>query len=292
MRKTLLSILLLAAAWGGAQAQINPQQHWFWASDYAQWSLKGQQPNTYSWQPGTLCQLPQAGGGTFFPFATNAPIFISDVNTSNNEVVTPSVVKNTASTCSVTISAAHSHNSFYFVSGSAGLQEALNALNKSAAVAGVVYLDRQWYTLANAVPGTTPAAIIAAASGGTGLNVIDITTVPFTVYHWNGSAYVATGGVANNGSYFQPFINSELITLSTGGTTTDSSANLLPAGAVIDMVQGVVNTTITASCTGWELGDPTTAARFTSNDTTLTAGEARWRGGRYRVRRIQHCWSR
>ena len=39
-------------------------------------------------------------------------------------------------------------------------------------------------------------------------------------------------------------------------------------------VTGVVNTDHYLSLrTGWELGDATTAARFTANDTTLTAGE-------------------
>ena len=62
------------------------------------------------------------------------------------------------------------------------------------------------------------------------------------------------------------------MTLATGGTTTDTATNVLPANSIIDMVQGVVNTTITGSCTGWELGDATTAGRFAANNTGLTAG--------------------
>jgi hypothetical protein len=65
---------------------------------------------------------------------------------------------------------------------------------------------------------------------------------------------------------------SEDLTLSTGGTTTDTAGVLLPAGALILGVNGTVTTTITAGCTGWALGDPTTAARFAASNTTLTAG--------------------
>ena len=68
--------------------------------------------------------------------------------------------------------------------------------------------------------------------------------------------------------------STELITLSTGGTTTDSVGNLLPAGAIIDAVVARVTTTISGGSTPttWEMGDATTAARFSSTGTALTAG--------------------
>jgi hypothetical protein len=61
-------------------------------------------------------------------------------------------------------------------------------------------------------------------------------------------------------------------TLNTGATTTTTGLSCLPANSIIDAVVGRVTTTITGSCTGWELGDGTTAARFSSNNTGLTAG--------------------
>ena len=64
---------------------------------------------------------------------------------------------------------------------------------------------------------------------------------------------------------------SELLTLSTGGTTTDTSANLLPANAIIVAVVARVTTTITTA-TSWQLGDPTTAGRFTAANSTMVAG--------------------
>ena len=53
----------------------------------------------------------------------------------------------------------------------------------------------------------------------------------------------------------------ELLTLSTGGTTTNTSASLLPAGALILAVVARVTTTITTA-TNWKLGDSTTSGRF------------------------------
>lgn len=66
-------------------------------------------------------------------------------------------------------------------------------------------------------------------------------------------------------------VASELITLSTAGTTTDSSANLLPANSIIESVVARVTTTITTA-TDWKLGDATTPGRFTAANSTLTAG--------------------
>jgi len=63
----------------------------------------------------------------------------------------------------------------------------------------------------------------------------------------------------------------ELLTLSTSGTTTDTSANLLPADAIIDAVVARVVVTI-GTATNWKLGDATQAGRFTAVQTGLTAG--------------------
>lgn len=78
-----------------------------------------------------------------------------------------------------------------------------------------------------------------------------------------------------NGSKLIVGQNSEDVTLSTGGATTDTAnASMLPANSLILGVNGTVTTAITGTCTGWQLGDPTTAGRFTASDTTLTVGES------------------
>ena len=74
-----------------------------------------------------------------------------------------------------------------------------------------------------------------------------------------------------NGSSSTHSTISELITLSTSGTTTDSTANLLPANSIIHGVCAYITTTI-ATATDWKLGDATIAGRFTAANATLTAG--------------------
>lgn len=64
-----------------------------------------------------------------------------------------------------------------------------------------------------------------------------------------------------NGASFVPYVDSEQITLNTGGLTTDSSANLLHANSMIDAVVCRQTTAITTS-TNWGISDPTTANRF------------------------------
>jgi hypothetical protein len=83
--------------------------------------------------------------------------------------------------------------------------------------------------------------------------------------------FSATNVGTANGALWVNGSSSELITLSTSGTTTDSSANLLPAGALIQSVACRVTTTITTA-TDWSVGDGTTAARFSSANATLVSG--------------------
>lgn len=63
----------------------------------------------------------------------------------------------------------------------------------------------------------------------------------------------------------------EELTLNTGGLTTDSVANLLPANAIIlgvvAQITGVIN-----NITNWAVGDATTANRFITVQTTLALG--------------------
>jgi hypothetical protein len=64
----------------------------------------------------------------------------------------------------------------------------------------------------------------------------------------------------------------EEIALSTGGATTDSVADLLPANSIILSVSARITTAVAGvDSTGISVGDPTTAARFGSL-AALTAG--------------------
>lgn len=63
------------------------------------------------------------------------------------------------------------------------------------------------------------------------------------------------------------------LTLDTGAATTDTAANVLPAGALIKGIGFKVMTTITTA-TSYTIGDGTTAARFVASQSSgqLTAG--------------------
>ncbi|KKL93089.1 hypothetical protein LCGC14_1878160, partial [marine sediment metagenome] len=75
---------------------------------------------------------------------------------------------------------------------------------------------------------------------------------------------------ANLGKWIRGQISEE-ITLSTGGTTTDSVANLLIVNCIIEAVIAYVTETITTA-TDWALGDASQAARFLAASTLLAAG--------------------
>lgn len=64
---------------------------------------------------------------------------------------------------------------------------------------------------------------------------------------------------SNGAKWIRGFV-SELLTLSTGGATTDTSIDL-PANSVIESVVGRVTTAVTTAST-FDCGDPTTAQRF------------------------------
>ena len=68
------------------------------------------------------------------------------------------------------------------------------------------------------------------------------------------------------------FRNSEDVTLSTSGATTDSTEYLLPGNSIIDIVTVTVLTTITGSgVSAFTVGDANVAARFATG-VALTAG--------------------
>jgi hypothetical protein len=74
-----------------------------------------------------------------------------------------------------------------------------------------------------------------------------------------------------NGAQWISGQSSELLTLSTGGTTTDTSGNLLPANSVIRSVVVRVTAAITVA-SAFSVGDATIAARFLATGTGLTIG--------------------
>lgn len=223
------------------------------AAAYGEWSLAGQAANVYTFTPTTLCTVHGVSGTTYPAFsslgAAIAPVLINDSGTpANSEIVTPSAVL----TCGVTVSPAHSHTTFTLQSGTAGLQEALNALAASpVAYPSAVQLDKTWYADVLAMPGATvatPGALIAAAKGTAAAFLEDATTAPRTTYVWNGTQYAAgtwTGALA----------------AVTAGAAAGTSPAISDAGtATVGTVQLTTGTASVGMGTAWTLTWPTTGS--------------------------------
>lgn len=117
-------------------------------------------------------------------------------------------------------------------------------------------------------PGYTFQGDLDTGIGYAGANAISMIAGGASIEQITTTGPVVQGG---NGATWQRGFATELLTLSTSGTTTDTSANLLPANSIIEAVVARVTTTITTA-TNWKLGDATTAGRFTAANGTLTAG--------------------
>lgn len=194
MNEKLLKRLLLLAVLVGiallalivvheAQAQTLPGQAV--ATQFGKWRVSGpgpEQGHPYQF-PAAVCVITAGRQGYTSPiFSTNAPITIVDPDSSQTEVVTPSSVSYTAQGCNVSITPAHQHSSFSIVSGTCGLQEAINAQQGQPSV---VIITSDF----NAMGCST--ATITAAQGNTNVGIIDQRTSVYTSYLWNGSNYIA-----------------------------------------------------------------------------------------------------
>lgn len=113
---------------------------------------------------------------------------------------------------------------------------------------------------------TTFYTLGAISVGGGAVNTnasMLISDASNTLAQKNGATDQLFRKYGGNGGYVEWGSVSENLTLSTSGATTDTTANLLPANSYIESVTGRVTTTITTA-TSWQLGDPTTAGRFTA----------------------------
>lgn len=112
-------------------------------------------------------------------------------------------------------------------------------------------------------------------SGSTPVSALDTVLIrdgaPNTIAQVNGNADQHWREYGANGGYWEHGTISELLTLSTGGTTTDTTANLLPVNSIIEAVVARVTTTITVA-TDWKLGDATIPGRFAAANSVMTAG--------------------
>lgn len=230
MKKLVLSILGLvglltapAAFAQGSSTKTPFTQPTYYAIDYGQWAIRSQTANSYLFSPTGLC-VANASGTQFFPFNTNANVYIMDATPANSEVVTPSTVTNASTQCGFTASPVNNHYSFQVKSATAGLQEALNALsNVNSSRPALVILDRNWYAAASSIPGRTPAGIIAAATGNSGVILQDITTAPATFYTTGGGTSYSAGTL--NGATFNQRVTSNTVIAPPTALSTAAATN-------------------------------------------------------------------
>jgi hypothetical protein len=204
----VFAVVLTACAFApsaSAQGPANFPPTWVFARAYAAWNVASATANTYTFNggPGSPCYASPYNNGqssSFFVFSGTIggsvvynPVAILDANPTLSEIVTPtSTTNNSSSTCGFAASTTNSHISFNLVSGTAGLQEAIEAQFQGGPPAMVV-LDQYWYNLVYGLPGhPTPESIIKAATGSTGTMIVDTTSSPWTYWRWSGSAYAAT----------------------------------------------------------------------------------------------------
>ena len=193
VRFTLVALILTAvcAVLGFAQVANQPYSApEYYASSFQLWSINGQSPNTYIFQGRSLCNG-QGQNLNFFDFNTNAPVLIADADSTKSERVTPSALINTAGSCGVTIAPGNNHFNFQLKSGTAGLQEGIDATWSQGAWPTLMVLDKNWWSIANQMPGTNAVAILNAAIGNDTVLLKDITTAPAAFYVWSGTNYIA-----------------------------------------------------------------------------------------------------
>jgi hypothetical protein len=288
-------VALCAAPVADAQQGQSYLQRWLFASDFGQYSIHSQTSGTYSWNPGSICQIGAVGTAPqFFAFATTEPVEVIDqVNPALNEIVTPSSVTNTNASCGFAASLANTHYGFYVTSGTGGLQEAVNSVSSTAPYKTMIWIDRNWYALANALPSpTTPASILAALTGNANAVVIDNTTQPFTFYTYNGTGYSGSGTTtafpnAKVSSYTlisaptalstSSTTNGIITTATTGGTIPASSTYRLAATYVDASGGETLISTDSASSATIATGSGTATNTITVTSPAAATGAVGWR---------------
>ena len=210
-------------------------------------------------------------------------------NQKNIQTLFVSASRGTTTSSAIDIASANAFVSFLSVTAQSGTNPTLDVVIQDS-------LDNSvWFTLIThtQVTASTGTEVIAASRspgryiraiatvGGTSTPLFTF-SLKFQAFNATGVAVSTTQGGAlagtqstfstTNGSTAAIKSISEEVTLSTGGATTDSSANLLPANSLILGVTGIVTTAIAGvDATAVQLGDSAVAARFGSG-ATLTLG--------------------
>src|ERR1039458_1692567 len=118
-----------------------------WASAFNTWAIEGYAPNTYTWPAPASVNIASPYDASFYSFRTNAPLYINDQGTpANSEITTPTATSQYGFTPGAL---SHTHASFQIQSGTAGLQEAINAQGGGTAAHPVlILLHNQFFAAA------------------------------------------------------------------------------------------------------------------------------------------------
>jgi hypothetical protein len=184
----IASVVLVAA--GVARAQAPTGQ--VIVSQFSQWQVPGSVALISGANvdvPFTAC-LVSGADKNFSAFTVGVPVKIVDANNpSIDEVVSPSAVTLSPGSCTVSLSPANAHQiPYYIVSGTGGLQEAVNASALSGAQ-NTALLDLTFYAFGGS------AAVIHAASASGTLGLLDVTQAPYVAYRSLSGVYTANGNV-------------------------------------------------------------------------------------------------
>ena len=230
-----------------------------YASDFAQWSLpqgSGPANGTISWPSASVCQV-SSGGFTFTGPKIGRPLLVIDnAAPAHSETVIPSNVIVGPGGCSLAATMLYSHLSYSVISGTAGLQEAIDYGTVGSQVA-VVALTPPW-----AIKGGTTSTV-TSAYGNINVSIIDERTSVFQPYAWNGSAYVAVpnGGTVTNIATTFPI---------TGGPI--SSTGTIGLGTVPITLGGTGATTAAGALTNLGAAAATQIGTGTSGERTQYTG--------------------
>lgn len=244
--------LFAVAVLGLTAAYAQNQEGQVLVSQFAQWRLAG----TQSLASGSNTVVPfgpcvaTAGSFSFVELSNSAPVRIVDPgNPSLDETVTPTNVVVSAQNCTATLAPTKAHPlPYYLISGSAGLQEAVNATSLAGQQNTALLTTAFW-----ANGGTS--AMIAAATPNANLGLVDVTQAPYVNYHVVSSVYTGyanTGGAAPTAaagaaSGASPTIantgngNSFTVALTTGTATTTGTlfTEVWPSSASFGYVPSV-----------------------------------------------------
>lgn len=292
-----LILAAIGAVSGLAQSSAGQAyaQHWLFASDFGQWTVRMQSSSIYAWTPSSQCYTSANGSAaSFIAFAVSAPVAIIDPNSSTtSEVVTPSSVTLNSTTCSIAVAPVNTHYNSYLQSGTGGLQEAINSVSSTAPYKTLIWLDRNWYALAWAVPGATPTSILAALNGNANAVIVDTTQMPFAYYTYNGVGYSQSGSTAafpnlKVSSYTQiaapaavstaSVTTSILTTSATGGTITSGAGTFRVAQTYVDASGGETLISVdTAGTSTIAIGSTTSTNSITVTSPPAATGAVGWR---------------